>query len=430
LPAEEAALEETVRFDGRVAVVTGAGGGLGRVYALELARRGAKVLVNDLGGGPDGEGESSAPADRVVDEIRAAGGEAAANYDSAADADGGRRIIDAAVAAFGRVDVLINNAGILRDKTLAKMTPDLWDPVMDVHLKGAYNVTRPAFIQMREQGYGRIVLTSSAAGLYGNFGQTNYSAAKMGLVGFMNTVKLEGQKHDILINTVAPAAATRLTEGVLPADMADRLQPEFVAPLVLHLCSEENQDSGLVFNAGLGAFNRTAVVTGAGAAIGDGVRPPTVEDIHRHFAEIDSLEAAREHPNATAALMDMMAAFQPEKEASDEAQAEADSVEAVLKRLLKTFRPEAAEGLTVVFDFDVTGPAGGRYAVAVREGACELTEGPAERPDVALTMTDADFMDMMTGGLSPAAAFAGGKLNISGDVMKAQLIERLFQLKE
>ena len=222
----------------------------------EFAARGAKVVVNDLGGARDGSGGSSAAADKVVDEIKALGGEAVANYDSVATAEGGQAIIDTAVNAFGKVDILINNAGILRDKTIVKMEPENWDAVMDVHLKGAYNVTRPAFVKMRENGFGRIVMTTSAAGLYGNFGQTNYSAAKMGLVGFMNTLKAEGDKYNIKINTVAPVAATRLTEDVMPPDLFEKLKPEFVAPLVLFLSSAKCTDNGLIFNAGLGYFNR------------------------------------------------------------------------------------------------------------------------------------------------------------------------------
>jgi len=187
-----------IRFEGRVAIVTGAGAGLGRVYALELAKRGAKVVVNDFGGARDGTGGSKAAADKVVEEIKALGGEAVASYESVATPEGGEAIVRKAVESFGRVDILINNAGILRDRTLVKMEPETWDAVLDVHLKGAYNVTRPAFVKMREQGYGRIVMTTSAAGLYGNFGQTNYSAAKMGLVGMMNTLKLEGERHGLL----------------------------------------------------------------------------------------------------------------------------------------------------------------------------------------------------------------------------------------
>jgi len=220
-----------IQFHDRVAVVTGAGAGLGRAYALALAARGAKVVVNDLGGDRHGMGGSQKAADAVVAEIRAAGGEAVASYDSVATPEGGEAIIRAALDAFGRVDIVINNAGILRDKSLAKMEPDEWQAVRRVHLDGAFFVTRAALPAMRKQGYGRVILTTSAAGLYGNFGQTNYSAAKMGLVGLMNSLKLEGKKYDIKCNTVAPLAHTRLTEDLLPPDLKDRLDPEFVAPL-------------------------------------------------------------------------------------------------------------------------------------------------------------------------------------------------------
>jgi len=220
--AELRAKMRGIRFDGQAAIVTGAGGGLGRTYALELARRGAMVLVNDLGGARDGSGSSTRPADAVVEEITAAGGTAVANYDSVATVEGGQAIVQAALDAFGRVDILINNAGILRDKSFAKMTPDMWQAVLDVHLHGAFHVTQPAFQVMKERGYGRIVFTTSAAGLFGNFGQANYSAPKMGLVGLMNTLKIEGAKYDIKVNTVAPLAATRLTRDVLPPDLVDR----------------------------------------------------------------------------------------------------------------------------------------------------------------------------------------------------------------
>jgi len=307
-----------IRFDGQVAIVTGAGGGLGRVYALELAKRGAQVVVNDLGGARDGSGSGSArPADVVVQEIVAAGGEAVANYDSVATLEGGEAIVQTALDNFGRVDILINNAGILRDKSFVKMTPEMWEGVLAVHLQGAYNVTRPAFRAMRENtppltggpggGYGRVVMTTSAAGLFGNFGQANYSAAKMGLVGMMNTLKLEGQKYNIHVNTVAPLAATRLTEDVMPPDLLAKLKPEFVAPLVLYLCAEQCGESGMILNAGGGFFSRAAVVSAPVVQVGDGQKAPTLEDIHRHWAEIDSLEGWREYHDANAMLMDMLA---------------------------------------------------------------------------------------------------------------------------
>ncbi len=228
-----------IRFDGEVAIVTGGGAGLGRSYALELAKRGGKVVVNDLGGARDGSGEGSvSAADRVVAEIRAFGGEAVASHDSVATVEGGEAIVRKAVETFGRVDIVINNAGILRDRSFLKMAPEDWHGVLSVHLSGAYNVTRPAFARMREQGYGRVVLTTSSAGLFGNFGQANYGAAKMGLVGLMNTLKLEGEKYGVKVNTVAPIAGTRLTEDVMPPEIFERLKPEYVTPLVLYLCCE------------------------------------------------------------------------------------------------------------------------------------------------------------------------------------------------
>jgi NAD(P)-dependent dehydrogenase (short-subunit alcohol dehydrogenase family)/acyl dehydratase len=299
--------KDEIRFDGRVAIVTGAGGGLGRVYALEFAKRGGKVLVNDFGGARDGAGSgASGPADKVVEEIRALGGAAAANYDSVATPEGGERIVKAALEAFGTVDILINNAGILRDKSILKMEPENWRAVLDVHLNGAYHVTKPAFVVMKEKGYGRIVMTTSAAGLYGNFGQTNYSAAKMGLVGFMNTLKLEGAKYNIKVNTVAPIAASRLMADIIPADMLEKMKPEFVAPLVLFLCSEQCPVSGRIYNAGVGYYGRAALMTSPGTIIGDGKKVPTLEEVAAAWEKIHNLHGAREYVQIGDLITDML----------------------------------------------------------------------------------------------------------------------------
>ncbi len=245
-------------FDGKVAIITGAGGGLGRSHALDLARRGALVVVNDLGGASDGTGQSTTAAQAVVDEITAIGGEAIANYDSVATPEGGAGIVQTAIDTFGRIDIIINNAGILRDTSFKNMTPDQLNPVLDVHLRGAFYVTQPAWQIMRDQGYGRIINTSSGAGIFGNFGQTNYGAAKMGLVGFTRVLAVEGAKNNIKANAIAPVAKTRMTEELLGA-AADRLAPELVTPIVTYLAHEDCLVSGEVYSVGGGRVARVFV---------------------------------------------------------------------------------------------------------------------------------------------------------------------------
>ncbi|MCP5029847.1 MAG: SDR family oxidoreductase [Actinomycetia bacterium] len=242
-------------FDGKVAVVTGAGGGLGREHALEFARRGARVVVNDLGGAVDGTGGDKGPAQRVVEEIDSLGGEAVADGNSVGTEVGGEAIIKSAIDAFGRVDIVVNNAGILRDKTFHRMTDDFLSPVVDVHLKAAFYVTRPAWIHMREQGYGRVVNTSSASGILGNFGQANYGAAKMGLVGLTRVLAAEGTKYNIKANAIAPIARTRMTEELM-GDGAAAFDPEKVTPVVMWLSHEDVDVTGEVFSAGGGAVAR------------------------------------------------------------------------------------------------------------------------------------------------------------------------------
>ncbi len=286
-----------LRFDGKVAVVTGAGGGLGRAYALMLAARGARVVVNDLGGTFDGEGADSTPAQKVVDQIKAAGGEAIANYESVSEWDNAQKIIQTAVDTYGRIDILINNAGILRDKSLLKMEISDYLKVLEVHLNGTFFCTKAAFGQMREQNYGRIVSTASAAGVYGNFGQTNYGAAKMGIVGLMNCVCQEGARYGVLANTIVPTAGTRLTATVMPPDVVDRVKPEFVAPMVVYMCSEQFTESGKIYTAGGGYFSRAAVVEGPGVFF-DAAAEITPDQVAEKIDEIRSLEGGREYGSA------------------------------------------------------------------------------------------------------------------------------------
>ena len=272
-----------IRFDGKVAIVTGAGGGLGRQHALELARRGAKVVVNDLGGSVDGSGGSSAAADAVVAEIKAAGGEAISNGSSVTDDAGVALMIKQAMDTWGRIDILIANAGILRDKSFSKMELADFELVLNVHLMGTVKPTKAVWEIMREQNYGRIVVTTSSSGLYGNFGQSNYGAAKLGIIGFMNTIKLEGQKNNIHINAISPVAATRMTENLMPAPVLEKLKPEYVTPGVVYLASEE-APTGAILTAGAGAFALSRIYETEGVYLGeDGL---SVEEVRDNWAKI------------------------------------------------------------------------------------------------------------------------------------------------
>lgn len=277
-----------IRFENRTVIITGAGNGLGKTYALEFGRRGANVVVNDLGGSAAGDGADKAAADVVVDEIKAAGGSAVANYDSVTDGD---KIVQTAMDNFGRVDVVVNNAGILRDKTFHKMTDQDWDLIYDVHVKGAYKVTHAAWPYMREQGYGRLIFTASAAGIYGNFGQANYSMAKLGLHGMAQTLALEGRSKNILVNTIAPIAGSRLTETVMPKEMTDALRPEFVMPLVVKLCDENSKDTGGLYEVGAGWIGkvRWQRTLGQSFSVNDGF---TAEDVNDAWETIINFENA------------------------------------------------------------------------------------------------------------------------------------------
>ncbi|MEZ4406171.1 MAG: SDR family NAD(P)-dependent oxidoreductase [Polyangiales bacterium] len=295
-------MAEELRFDGKVVIVTGAGNGLGRSHALLFARRGARVVVNDLGGGHTGGGKSSAAADAVVDEIKAAGGEAVANYDSVED---GAKIVQSALDAFGRVDVVINNAGILRDVSFQKMSADDWDLIYRVHVLGAYRVTAAAWPHLREQKYGRVIFTASAAGIYGNFGQANYSMAKLGVVGFANTLALEGKKNNVLVNTIAPIAGSRMTETVLPKDLLDALKPEYVSPLVAWLSHESQTDTGGLYEVGGGFMAKLRWERAEGVTFRLG-RAVTPEAIRERWSDVTGFDKTTHPATVTESMAPIM----------------------------------------------------------------------------------------------------------------------------
>ncbi|MFH5228581.1 SDR family NAD(P)-dependent oxidoreductase [Antrihabitans spumae] len=273
----------------RVVVVTGAGGGLGREYAMLLAREGALVVVNDLGGARDGSGAGSTMADSVVAEIREAGGTAVANYDSVATEEGAAALIKTAIDEFGAVHGVVNNAGILRDGAFHKMSTDNWESVQRVHLWGGYHVTRAAWPHFREQRHGRVVVATSTSGLYGNFGQANYGAAKLGLVGLVNTLAVEGAKYNILANAVAPLAATRMTENIAPPEFLEKLPPAQVAPVIGYLVSDECTDTATVLVVGGGSVKRVAQFESAGVYFSE---PPTIDGVAEKWSEITDLTGA------------------------------------------------------------------------------------------------------------------------------------------
>ncbi|MCF7203803.1 SDR family oxidoreductase [Pseudomonas oligotrophica] len=299
-------MSQAIRFEDRVVIVTGAGGGLGRAHALAFARHGARVVVNDLGGTAQGEGASSSAADRVVEEIRQAGGTAVASHDSVTE---GARIVEQALDSFGRVDVVVNNAGILRDKTFHKMEDADWDLVYRVHVEGAYRVTRAAWPLMREQGYGRVIFTASTSGIYGNFGQSNYAMAKLGLYGLTRTLALEGRKSNILVNAIAPTGGTRMTEGLIPPQVFEQLKPELVSPLVVYLASEQCQDSAGLFEVGGGWMGKVRWER----SLGVGFDPRAgfdADDVAANWQRICDFENAAHPADNLEALREMMANLQ------------------------------------------------------------------------------------------------------------------------
>src|SRR5438477_2305150 len=299
-------MSNELRFDGKVVIITGAGNGLGRSHALLFASRGAKVVVNDLGGAHTGGGKSSAAADKVVEEIKAAGGEAVANYDSVEDGD---KIVQSALDNWKRIDIVVNNAGILRDTSFKKLTPEDWDLIYRVHVLGGFRVTKAAWDHMQEAGYGRIIFTASAAGIYGNFGQANYAMAKLGLVGLSNTLAIEGKKKNVHVNTIAPIAGSRMTETVLPPELIAALKPEYVSPLVAWLCHESCTETGGLFEVGGGFFAKLRWERSRGKTFRLG-RPISLEAVAKASKAFSSFEKSTHPADITSSMQPVMTNIQ------------------------------------------------------------------------------------------------------------------------
>jgi 3-hydroxyacyl-CoA dehydrogenase/3a,7a,12a-trihydroxy-5b-cholest-24-enoyl-CoA hydratase len=405
-----------LRFDDRVVVVTGAGAGLGRAYALEFAKRGAKIVVNDLGVSVAGEGTSTSAADSVVEEIKKLGGQAVANYDSV---EFGDKIIKTALDAFGKVDIVINNAGILRDASMLKMKEEDWDIIMKVHLKGSFMVTRAAWPHMRNNKYGRIINTASGSGLFGNFGQANYATAKLGLHGLTQTLAKEGERSNIRVNTIAPIAASRMTEGILPPDIMNLFVAERVVPLVVYLAHESCEESGRVFEVGGGYQARLRWQRAAGAFFPDS---HTAEDIRDHYKNIDNFD----NPDYPTELVDTLSKVVQLRDSHAKPNKTSAPIDAhTIFGMMKTYfdKGEAAEKLAKVdsiFHFEVKKPDGSVQSYTVNcKGKGSVAAGKEGQSDAIFILNESDLVAVAEGKLNPQVAFMQGKMKIRGSMGKA-----------
>lgn len=398
-----------LRFDGRVAIITGAGNGIGREYALEFAKRGAKVVVNDLGVNRLGEGSSSRAADVVVEEIRALGGEAVASHDSVEQGD---RIVKTALDAFGRVDILINNAGILKDSSFLKMTEAHWDPIVNVNLKGAFLLSRAAWGEMRKQKYGRIIYTSSGSGLYGNFGQANYAAAKMGLNGLSSTLAKEGGKYNINVNTIAPMAITRLTDDVMSPDVKELFPPYKIIPAVVWLCHESCSDSGQIFEIGGGLYTKVRLQRSKGLLI---TTDHGAEEVKAGWENVNDFSET-DYPESNNDII--IKRFQMANKTSSGL----DSTTIV--RAVKGFaesgrlRDVFAEEKPVIH-FEVKQESGEVDVYTLDMVSPSVMKGAFGVPSSVISVTENDFVGIAKRELTPSQAYEEGKLGLSGDISLA-----------
>lgn len=411
-----------LRYDGKVVVITGAGVGLGRAYALYYAKRGAKIVVNDLGTSHTGSGANSSAADAVVKEVKALGGEAVANYDSV---EFGEKIIKTAIDNYGRVDILINNAGVLRDVSFKKMTKDDWDLIVRVHLNGVFACTKAAYKYMQEQKYGRIINVSSPAGLYGNFGQVNYSCAKAGLTGFTKALAKEGKSANIHVNVIAPMAATRMTETVLSKDILEKLKVEYIVALVGFLTHESCQESGDVFEVTGRLISKVRWQRSQGEFLPENF---TAEDVKNRISHIGDFSKTNEYPSDTSSgLQAMFAAEERTLTANktDNAQVlKSDEIFNLIKNFLGGDEgKKLVQKVAAIFQFDILMKKGGEvvksWKIDLKNDSGSCKEGPSDSYDALFTMTDDDFQQVCLGKLNPQMAFVQGKMKIKGSMGKA-----------
>jgi NAD(P)-dependent dehydrogenase (short-subunit alcohol dehydrogenase family)/predicted lipid carrier protein YhbT len=422
----------SLRFDGKVVIVTGAGGGLGKVYALFFASRGAKVVVNDLGGDTKGDGSSAKAADTVVNEIRKAGGEAVANYDSV---ENGAAIVDTAIKAYGRIDIVLNNAGILRDTSFLKMTDKDWDLVQLVHVKGVYAVTKAAWPHMMKQGYGRIIMTTSAAGIYGNFGQANYSTAKLAQLGMANTLAIEGAKKNIHCNTIAPIAGSRMTETVMPPQMVKALKPEFICPLVAYLCHESTEENGGLFEIGAGWVSKLRWERTKGHAFPVD-RDLTPEDIKEKWSVITDFTNSS-HPKTIMESTQMVSANLANKAKTEAPKGNVPSaakspLDNVFEQISQKVKAEGTSLVNEVQGIYVFVVGNETWVVDLKNGNGSVSKGaPAKELDGSCTLTTdpESFVQIIEGKLDAQSAWASGKLTLDGNMMLAMKLQVLFSPK-
>lgn len=417
---------DTLRLDGHVAIVTGAGGGLGRSHAKMLAQRGAHVVVNDLGSSLLGSGQSKQEADAVVDEIRQNGGSAVANYDSVED---GQQIVECALDTFGRVDILVNNAGIVRDIPFNSMKKRDWDRVLNVHLHGTFAMTHAVWPFFQKQNSGRILVTTSAAGLYGNFGQVNYATAKAGLIGFTKALAQEGLKHTIHINAIAPIAQSRMTESLFPSGHLKALSPDYISALVVYLCHPTCQETGAILELGGGWFSKLRWERSIGYAF-PSMSHVTPEDIAESWHSIVSFETSEHPSSANEALRPILEQIPSSSTTQRDAASTSEVTLEETFQLLRWYIEAHTElrtsiNSTFAFDFIDTDQS---WVLGLKVGSPTLQQASIESIDCRLKMHSHDFLQMSLGQADPFDLFMAGKIEISGDTMAAQKLDFLQEI--